>query len=188
MFGEVGRSAGAIWLSVALGLAITAVALPASATPPTKEQLRQMFSGFEDTPSAAQVRALGPETLGVLIELYNDRSMPPYVRLRAVHAVGHFPTRATRTFLLAVARARGQSDLFVREAVLSLGRAFGERAVDDVRPFLANSEPVVREGAAMALGRIGSAPARDALRRRLTTEGAAHVRETISRQLRPRPR
>jgi HEAT repeat protein len=161
---------------------------PASATPPSKERVRMMLSGFEDVPSAAHFRALGPETLPVLIELYRDRSQPPFVRLRSVHAVGHFPTPATRTFLLAVARAPGQSDLFIREAVLALGRAFGERALSDVRPFLESPEPVVREGAALAIGRVGSPAALELLRRRLVTEGAEHVRETIQRQIRRAPR
>jgi len=142
-----------------------------------------MLSGYEQVPTAAQWRALGPETLRVLVDLYNDRDAPPYVRLRAVTAASSFPSRAARTFLLAVARLPGQSDLFTREAILSLGRAFGARAIDDVAPFLSSPEPVVREGAALCLGRIGTPAAVEALRRRLTVEGHDNVRRTIARSI-----
>jgi len=113
-----------------------------------------MLSGYEHVPSASEWRALGPEALGVLVRLYNDTHERPYVRLRAVGAAGHFPSPAAHTFLLAVARAPRQSDLFVREALLALGRAFGRGAAREIRPFLGSPEPVVRDAAAVALDRI----------------------------------
>lgn len=167
-------------LAAALALLVPA---SASATPPSRHQVRQLLSGFEETPGAATWRALGPETLGVLVALYDDASAPPYVRLRAVHAVSFYPSEATRTFLLAVARAPRQSDLFVRQSLLSLARAFGPRAVEDIRPFLDSPEPIVREGAALGLGRIGTEAAREALRRRLVVEGPGPIRHTIERAL-----
>lgn len=171
------------WLLAAvLGVGLL-VPAGASATPPSKAQLRALLSGFEHTPDAQTWRALGREALPVLIDLYDDADAPPYVRLRAVHAVSFYPTPATRTFLLAVAAAPRQSDLFVRQAVLSLGRAFGARAVDDLRPFLSHDEPVVRESAAAALGRVRTDAALSALRGRLSVETSAQVRETIERAL-----
>lgn len=174
-------------LSAAAVLLAAALLSPgqAAADPPGKAQVRQLLSGFEAMPAAESWRALGPETLAVLVSLYDDPSEPAYVRLRAVRAVSFYPVAATRTFLLAVTRVPGQGDLFVREAVLSLARAFGRRAVDDVRSFLSSPEPTVREAAAMGLGRIGTERARDALRRRLAIEGAEHVRRTIQRALHP---
>lgn len=155
-----------------------------SAQAPSQARVRQPLSGFEETPGAATWHALGPRTLGVLIDLYEDASVPPYVRLRVVHAVSFYPSAATRTFLRAVASAPRQSDLFVRQALLSLARAFGPRAVDDVAPYLEHAEPVVREGAVRALGRIGTPEAREALRRRLPVEPLAYIRHTIERTLR----
>lgn len=177
-------------LSAAAVLFAAALLAPgqAAANPPGKAQVRQLLSGYEAMPAAESWRALGPETVAVLVSLYDDPSEPAYVRLRAVRAVSFYPVPATRTFLLAVTRVPGQGDLFVREAVLGLARAFGDRAVDDVKAFLNNPEPTVREGAAMGLGRIGTERARDALRRRLAIEGAEHVRGTIERALQTRPR
>src|SRR5687768_4239393 len=85
----------------------------AGAQPPSRERVRSMLMGYEQIPSHDQWRALGPETLAVLISLYDDQNQPPFVRLRAVGATAAFPTAATRTFLLAVARADGQGDLII---------------------------------------------------------------------------
>lgn len=156
----------------------------ASADPPTKEQVRQLLSGYESVPGREVWRRFGEDTLLVLAALYDDPSQPAYVRLRAVSVAAHYPIAAARTFLLAVARAPGQSDLFTREAVLALGRAFGDRATTDIAPFLASSELVVREAAVRALGTIGSARAKDLLRRRAVIEPDAHVRAAIERALR----
>jgi HEAT repeat protein len=159
----------------------------ATATPPGRDQVRPLLMSYEQMPPAERWQALGPETLGVLVALYNDPSEPAFVRIRAVHAAGHFAIPATRTFLLAVARAEGQGDLFVREAVMALGRAFGEASVPDVRPFLSHQHTTVREGAVLSLRRVGSARALDALRARRSIERAPHVREAIERALSPAP-
>ena len=159
-----------------------AVAQPTSPAP-RRARVRAMLSGYEWVPGAEQWRALGPGTAGMLIALYDDASEPPYVRLRAVAAVAHFPSAATRTFLGAVSRAPGQSDLFVREALLALATAFGDRARGDIAAFMADPRPVVRQGAAIGLGRVGTAAAREILRRRSLVEGDIAVRETLRRAL-----
>ncbi len=172
-------------LALSALLSVLAVALPhAWADPPTANQVRQMLSGYETVPGRAAWRALGPETLPVLVSLYQDTSQPAFVRMRAVGATGYFPSTATRTFLLAVTHARGQSDLFVREAVIALGRAFGAQAVTDLVPFLSSRAVVVRDAAARALGGIGTATARQALQRRLVVEPDPTVRATLQRSMR----
>ena len=150
-------------LALVLGFAI--VTPTAWADPPTRTQVRQLLSGFETVPGADAWSRLGPQTLGVLVALYDDTSERPFIRLRAVSVAAYYPSPAARTFLLGVARAPRQGDLFVREAVLALGRAFGPRAVGDLRPFLASPMPVVREATVTALTRIGTRPALDAVRR-----------------------
>jgi HEAT repeat protein len=166
-----------------LALAVGLLAAPASAQEPTRPQVRQLLSGYEQGPSAEQWRALGPGTLAVLVALYDDPAEPPYVRLRAVGAAAHYPGPAARTFLLAVARAPDQGDLFVREAVLALGRAFGAEALADVRPFLDSRHPVVREAAGRALGAMATPEAAAALRSRITRERDRVVRGTLLTQL-----
>lgn len=152
-------------------------------TAPDADHLAQLLSGFEDVPSDAQLRALGPDTVGTLAALYNDSSRPGFVRLRSVAAAGAFHTEASRTFLRAVLSRPGQSDLFIREGLLSLGRAFGDQAVAEIAPFLSRPETVVREAAVISLSRIHSARALQALRPRLTLESDPGVRRRLEASL-----
>lgn len=147
--------------------------------PPTRERVRALLSGIEDVPGDADWRALGEGVLPILIDLYTDRNEPPFVRLRAVGATAAFPQPATRTFLLAVARAEGQSPLFVREALNALARGFGRTAVSEIASFLGHEERIVRDAAVRALGRVGGEQARSALRARLSAERDTAVRESI---------
>lgn len=151
---------------------------------PSRDRVREMLSGIEHTPTDADWQRVGDGALPVLIDLYQSSTEPPYVRLRAVGATGAFPRPAVRTFLLAVARADGQTDLLVREAVVTLARAFGAASVGDLVPFLAHDEPVVREATATALGRIGTPDATAALRARLRVEREGAVRAAIQSALR----
>jgi HEAT repeat protein len=168
----------------ALLLALLVPAVASAQARPTRQEVRAMLSGIEDTPSDEDWRRIGEGALPRLIELYTDEGEAPFVRLRAVSATAAFPSGATRTFLLAVARADGQSDLFVREAVNALARGFGRRALDDVASFLEHGEPLVREAAVRSLARIGGDPATRALRARLPAEHDPAVRAWINRALR----
>lgn len=163
-------------LVLSLGLPLAASAQAA----PTVSQVRQMLSGVEHVPSDRDWRRLGADVLPILMGLYQDVDEPAYVRLRAVGATAAFSRPAVRTFLLAVARLEGQGDLYVREAVMALGRAFGSSAVGDVAPFLEHSEPIVREGAATVLVRVG---ADELVRARLRVEPDAAVRRSIEASL-----
>lgn len=154
-----------------------------SAEPPNKEHVRQLLMGYETVPTAQAWRAMGPDTIAVLVDLYNDAVQPGFVRLRAVGAVGSYDTPAARTFLLAVAHTSHQSDLFIREAVLAMQRAFGARAVADIEPFLANEFPVVREASVRALAKINTPRARRLLRQRQRVEADATVQTALSRAL-----
>ena len=163
-----------------LSLLLTLPAVASAQATPTRAQVRQMLSGIEDVPSARDWQRLGPDVLPVLMALYQDADEPNYVRLRAVGATAAFDRPAVRTFLLAVATVEGQRDLFVREAVLGLGRAFGAAAVRDVAPFLDHAEPIVREGAAAVLVRNG---AEDLVRARLRIESDPAVRRAFESAL-----
>lgn len=171
-------------LTACLATTLVMTVTVAHADPPSKDRVRQLLSAIDQMPPATVWRALGPGTLGVLIELYDDPSEAPYIRMRTLVAAQHYPVPAARTFLNAAASARGQSDLFVRQALISLGRAFGERAIDDVRPYLTHADADVREGAVLSLSRIGTEAARAALRDRLPRERNEIVRTALQRALR----
>lgn len=171
-------------LRLAALLSVLVLSATASADPPPVAQVRTMLSAFEGGPSAEQWQALGPETLEVLEQLYDDAGQPPFVRLRAVQAAGHFPSEASRSFLKRVATAEGQNDLLIRAALRTMARAFGGATLADIRPFLSHREVTVREGAVLALGAIESPRARALLQARLDVERDATVQATLRRALR----
>jgi len=156
---------------------------PALAAPPDLATVRELLSGYEGGPAESTWRALGPETLGVLIALYDAQDEAPYVRQRAVAAAAYYPSPAMRTFLHAVLITPGQSDLFVRTAIDALARAFGAAAWDEVQPHLAHPAVTVRMGAVRAAVRIGTPAVRAALRARLRVEQDAEVREALTAAL-----
>lgn len=152
----------------------------ASATPPSRDRVRELLSGFEGGASHATWAALGEEALPVIIDVYNTTSEAPFVRMRAVSAAANFPTEATRTFLRTVANQHAQSELMIREAITAMTRAFGESATADVLPFLNHSSATVRLGTVRALATLRTATVTHALRERLRTERDASVRAEIT--------
>ena len=68
---------------------------------------------------------------------------------------------------------------FLRNVAVALGNLRSVDAVPALTRTLDDEEPLVRGHAAWALGRIGSLPAIEALRRRLSVEGDTEVRSEI---------
>lgn len=163
--------------------ALLAAPRTAHAAPPDLARVREMLSGYEGGPPASVWRELGPETLPVLIALYDSTQEAPFVRQRAVAAAAFYPSPATRTFLHAVLATPGQHEIYLRTAVDALARAFGAGAWDEVRPYLAHDIVTVRMGAVRAASRINTPAVRAALRARLGSEQEAEVRDAINAAL-----
>jgi|JI9StandDraft_2_1071091.scaffolds.fasta_scaffold215432_2 HEAT repeat protein len=138
----------------------------AHAQAPSRATVREMLSGFEDAPGAEAWRALGEETVPVLVALFDDASEAQPVRLRAVWAARFYATEGSRAFLSRVMANRSEGGIVVRTALESLAAAFGASAVPQLAPLLAHSDVAVREGAIRALGRVGGREARAALEAR----------------------
>ncbi|MCC7536550.1 MAG: HEAT repeat domain-containing protein [Deltaproteobacteria bacterium] len=152
----------------------------AQTTVPTRDELVRMLSTFESSPSSARWRAMGDRMVSPLVEIYGDRSLPPYVRLRALVAVGAFHTRAARATLVAAATSPHTPEMHAREAVLALGRTFGAEALDELAARLDDTRPLVREAAARALSRIRVARARTIVRERLRSEVDPVIRDALA--------
>ncbi len=155
------------------------------ADPPDKDRVRQLLSGFEGVAPQTAWRALGPSTVAVLAELYDDASEPPFIRMRAVQVSAYYPTEATRTFLRRVVQAPDQNDLILRRAVMAFTTAFGEGALEDVRPFLSHRTGLIREAAIRAVAQVGTPSALALLQARLRIERDPEVRVRLDEALRP---
>jgi hypothetical protein len=194
---KIRRAHAACYPAAMLARRLSALALPvllvsaalliaprlAHATPPDVTRVREMLSSYEAGPPESAWRALGPETLPVLIALYDSAQEAPFVRQRAVAASAYYPSAATRLFLRAVLATPGQHEIYLRTAVDALARAFGADAWDEVRPYLAHEVVTVRMGAVRAATRINTPAVRAVLRQRLQVEADAEVRAALTAAL-----
>lgn len=156
-----------------------ATAASAQSAVPSRDEIVRMLSTFESSPSSARWRAMGDRMVAPLVEIYGDRSMPPFVRIRALVAIGAFHTRVARATLVSAINDPATPEMHAREAVLALGRTFGAEALDDVTPRLDDTRPLVREAAARALFRMRSVRARTIVRARLRSEADPVVRDAL---------
>ncbi len=145
-----------------------------------------LLDGVDTVPDAAAWRRLGPAGEARLAAIAGDRDAPIGRRARAVSALAHFPSDATRKLLATLLSHDDAPSLLRRKAALSLARAFGDMSVATLAAQAGAADPRLRDDVARALGSIGTARARAVLQRRLAVEGT-WVRRTIERALRGAP-
>lgn len=176
-------------LALALLLSGPAWAAPRQA-PQTKvaksdprAQVLALLSGYEQVNPSEALRRI-PQAADLLVAIAQDPAVSGLRRVRAIEALGHVPTAAGLSYLRAVvARTRGRGDgLSIYElsaATRALG-GFGAPVTAELLPLLGHESPDVREGAAHALGKIGTPEAKAALRDRIVVEKDSGVRATLA--------
>ncbi len=148
---------------------------------PVMDQL----AGVESAPTADAMRAIGDADAvrDELIALSKDEALPHSHRLRALHALGWFPSDASRAVLM---EALGGGDRHAaRKAVYALGTGWNDAAVPDLGRALAANDTQLRIAAARALGKVATPAARSALEARLSTEPSDTVKDEIQKSLAP---
>lgn len=143
----------------------------------------ELLSAYEEPASAADWQHLGP---GVGAELYavaRDATVAPSRRVRAVHALGWFPTDEHRGWLAALAADEAGDTLLRRSAVHALANGWGEGAVPELKTALASPDVQLRAQTAKALGRVGTPAAKQVLTDRLAVEASPAVRDAIGASL-----
>ena len=173
------------WIFALLLVVAPTVTHAQDANPPTVDRtaIERALSSFEGGPGPSFWQQQDPSAVGELVRLYDDGNQPPFVRLRAVNAARYFPSPASRAFLVAVADARQQPALFVREAIRSLSFAFGAAAVTEIEKLASHRESVVREAVVDALANAHSSRSVECLRQRLRLEPVPYIRARLRRAL-----
>lgn len=104
------------------------------------------------------------------------------LRRRAVLALHHYPEPTVRAALVALLTDEAEDAIVSRYAARTLAEAFD--AFDEVAQALDDPRAVVREGAALSLGRLDPTRAIPLLRARASVEPDRFVREAIARLVR----
>jgi len=172
---------------------LTAVSLspPATAAPPQPDRatVEQLLSGVEDLPTRQDLLRLGAGVDAVLRQIVEHPSARALARTRAITALRFFPSKTTRTTLLAViAQGRGVTRpslalLDLEQAAVAYAIVAGPAALAALEPLLIHANLDVRASAAEAVRRTGHPRAEALLARRARLDPSATVRQQIQREL-----
>ncbi|MBN1336588.1 MAG: HEAT repeat domain-containing protein [Deltaproteobacteria bacterium] len=173
-------------LLLVLPLALLASAAHA-ADPALAGHLQDLLGAYEEPPTSEDLKAAGPEAVGILRAFATDPSRPLAFRARAVHALGNFPDEANRALLLGWAHDAALPGIIRRRAIHALANGWGDAEAAHIGAFLADPDIDTRMTAAQALGRLSDAARRPRLEQRLAVESNAAVKAVIVRALASEP-
>lgn len=161
---------------------MVALLLPAvaNADDTLRNAVLEQLSGYESGPSAESLRALGPDVGAELYRLATDPTVPSTRRIRAVYALGWFPTDTTYTWLRTTLVDRAAESQIRRSAGWALANGWGDAAVVDLGVALTDPDEQLRAQVVRALAKVGTVPALDALRARQAVETEPMVARTLT--------
>lgn len=197
--GSTARTNPAVLLGIlfAAGLFGVCLVAPRSAAaretdPFKRNQVLALITSPDSRPSLEDWKRVGPEANRVLVELAEDPELRPSLRLRAMAHLAWFPSRRTQAFLTRRMYGRDVPAIEKRVALRAFALAFGREAFQDLRGFLTDADPAVREGAIRALGFVRGRRVQTLLENHLVIEQdlrLKQVTEEVLATLRgPRPK
>lgn len=189
---------GFLGLLAALGaafgglLAVEGAAAARETDPLKRQQVLALLSLPDVRPTLDDWKRVGPEANRILVELAEDPVLRPSLRLRAMANLAWFPSRRSQAYLTRQLYGREVPAIEKRVAMRALALAFGREMFPDLRGFLTEPDPGVREGAIRALGLLRGQRVRTLLENHLAVEQDLHLKrvteEVIAELRRPRPK
>ena len=172
-------------LLCAISLCATAQARPAHQQ---RSDLLLVLNAYEFRVDAKVLRKIGPEVKKLLIEISGDPGFRPRVRNHALMALSAYPESQTRKYLESLLlepslTGTPTGTLLRRQALRSLGRAFGGDVVVAIANLKNDVNPQIRIAVAHALGDTQSDRAIPILTAWLPNEKELGVREAVDRAL-----
>ncbi len=178
--------AGLLGLPANFALATEPAHAPPAA-PASSEVLRaqavELLQQPDPTLHETDWRPLGPAVLAVLEEIAADPHAPSLHRVRAVAAMAVVDHPEAPSRLQALLEDAAGHPALRASAALALGLRAGPDILPVLVPFLQDRHEQVREAVALAIGRLGSLEAQQALEERLALEDDFLVREAIQQGL-----
>ncbi len=139
---------------------------PAKAPGELRPKVEALLSGYERIPTDEDWKRLGPEALGVLLQIYQDPAQLPSTRTRAVASLAQVDNPAAVDALKAIVADAAIEAQYRSTAVLALGARTGEKALPQLQPLLEDKSPQLRDAASRAIGKVGTQEARKSLEER----------------------
>ena len=153
-----------------------------------RESLLMVLGAREPLLVRLALDRIGPDVPRLLIDIASHPAERSTVRARALKALALYPGPNVRDFLGSLLHEPTLSgnvagNSLRSEAVRSLGRGFGESAIDAIAALRGDTAPGVREAVALALGDTGSERAKRILEAWISLEPTIVVREAIDKGL-----
>lgn len=168
-----------------LSLCATAQARPAHQQ---RSDLLMVLNAYEFRVDAQVLRKIGPDVNKLLIEISGDPGFRPRVRNHALMALAVYPVDQTRKYLESLLLepsliGTSTGTLIRRQALRSLGKAFGGSVVVPIANLKDDVNPQIRIAVAHALADTQSDRAIPILSAWLPNEKELGVREAVDRAL-----
>jgi HEAT repeat protein len=165
-------------------LALLAAA-PVAANPPSavkvEDTLRVLRSRHDPEPK--DFLPVGGDVDQVLAGLVDNSHLDVEMRARAAVALGGWKGPRPEAVLRAAMSDPGGPAELRAAAMLGLAKTSGEVAVEELKAYLQDRSPVLRSGAARALGRAGGGHARILVMAAIENEESLDVREAMEEAL-----
>lgn len=167
-------------LSLTLFLTLT-LSAPATARIPTRvkyEDVTRVLKHRVD-PTVEDLKAAGSRVDDVLVDLVGDSHIDLEIRIRASRALGRYPGQKAKSAITTCVFSTIDPPALRGAAMLGLARLAGPSVIDELKPFLADKDALVRAGAGRAIGSLRSERARVILESALEHEESLEVRGAI---------
>ena len=158
----------------------------ALADEPLEGRIVGMLSAIESLPERDAWRALGPESVPILIRIANDAKEPSFRRARALLVLGYFDDpRAVAALELVVSNDMVNESLR-RHALLGMSSAAPAQALPHAERALASDDPATRQTGIKVLAASPIPEARSLLERHRAHEQNASLVQQIDAALAPK--
>jgi hypothetical protein len=146
------------------------------------DKVKLMLSGYEYFPTKEDLVRVSPRAFEVLDDIARDETALPSMRTRALDALGLYEGKAEVALILEQILAEERlKDVFLRHAVTSSMKAFGNHALPWVAPYLNHKDVQLRLSAVHAVGHFGGELGQEVLLQRVEIERDELVIERIKR-------
>jgi len=146
------------------------------------DKVKLLLSGYEYFPTRADLTRATPRAYEALEAIAEDGAALPSMRTRALDALGLYDEKAEVALILERILAEEKlEDVYLRHAVTSSMKAFGQQALPWVAPFLSHTDVQLRLSAVYAVGHFGGSVGKEVLQQRIEVERDKLVLERIQR-------
>lgn len=127
--------------------------------------------------SRTELRAIDADPVPELVEIASDRRKKPFVRERAIKCMSLFRDKRVQQGFAGL--LDGKPNRYFSYIVMAYLEAFGEDAVDDIKPFLTHKKADVRATVVKGFGIFGGQKGYDLLVELEQTESNPEVQAAI---------